>query len=326
MITADTCRQPAHGRLNRILTGKTVDQLNHTVNVAYRFAGFAPVQDKLRRDDRQGVKRDFMQSVGTLTDAKQQELLSRKISELPLKTEGTHLEELIMRLYKELEAAGIAFKPNIYLSDSWGCPDEVPVIGVPFHLAHAALCNLLGQMGGIEVENDMTLMMVLRHEAGHAFNYAYRLYDKPEWQALFGPFSQPYQEDYQVDPSSARFVHHLAGCYAQKHPDDDFAETFAVWLTPDSDWQTAYAGTPALEKLQYVERVTAEYGEKPPIVTGGRVDMPVEEIRMTISEWYETVYKNRIRQDQSTQIMRPGISECPKVITREAVVISCPNY
>jgi hypothetical protein len=325
-ITIYVCRRPAHGRFNRILTGKTVDQLNHTVNVAYRFAGFAPVQDKLRRDDRQGVKRDFMQSVETLTDVKQQGLLSRKISELPLKMEGTHLEGLIMRLYKELEAAGIAFKPNIYLSDSWGCPNEVPVIGVPFHLADPALCNLLGQTSGIEVENDMTMMRILRHEAGHAFNYAYRLYDKPEWKALFGSFSQPYQEDYQVDPSSTRFVHHLAGCYAQKHPDDDFAETFAVWLTPCSHWQTAYIGTPALEKLQYVESVTVEYGEKPPIVTGGRVDMPVEEIKMTLSEWYETVYKNRINQDQLTQVVHPGISECPQVITREAVVISCPNY
>jgi hypothetical protein len=290
------------------------------MNVAYISAGFAPVQDKLRRDDGQGVKRDFMQSVETLTDAKQQELLSRKISELPLKMEGTHLKELIIRLYKELEAAGIGFKPSIYLSDSWGCPDEVPVIGVPFHLADPALWNLLGQMSGIEVENDMTVMMILRHEAGHAFNYAYRLYDKPEWQALFGPFSQPYQEDYQVDPSSTRFVHHLEGCYAQKHPDDDFAETFAVWLTPCSDWRTAYAGTPALEKLQYVERVTAEYGEKPPIVTGGRVDAPVEDIRMTISEWYETVYRNRISQEQLTQIMRPEMSERPQVAAQEAAV------
>lgn len=266
-----------------------------------------------------------MQSVETLTDAKQQELLSRKISELPLKMEGTHLEGLIIQLYKELEAAGIAFKPNIYLSDNWGCPNEVPVIGIPFHLADPALCNLLGQMSGIEVENDMTVMMILRHEAGHAFNYAYRLYDEPEWKALFGAFSQPYQDDYQVDPSSTRFVHHLAGYYAQKHPDDDFAETFAVWLTPYSHWQTAYTGTPALEKLQYVERVAAEYGEKSPIVTGGRVDMPVEEIKMTLSEWYETVYKNRISQEELTRIMRPEISESPQVITREAVVIGCPS-
>jgi hypothetical protein len=296
------------------------------VNVTYSPAEFAPVQDKLQRDDTQGVKRDFMQSVETLTDAKQQELLSRKISELPLKVEGTHLEGLVIRLYKELEAAGITFKPDVYLSDSWGCPNEVPVIGIPFYLANPALCHLLAQMSDSEVEDDVTVMTILRHEAGHAFNYAYRLYDRPEWKTLFGPFSQPYQDEYQVDPSSTRFVHHFAGCYAQKHPDDDFAETFAVWLTPYSYWQTAYAGTQALEKLQYVERVTAEYGEKPPTVTGGRIDMPVEEIKTTLSEWYETVYKNRINEDQLTQVMRPGISECPHVITPEAAVIVCPSY
>jgi hypothetical protein len=257
------------------------------VAVTSGSAEFAPVQGKLGRDDREGVKRDFMSSVETLADGKRQALLSRKISELSLKAEGTHLEGLVNRLYKELEAAGIAFKPNIYLSDSWGCPNEVPVIGIPFHLAAPGLRSLLGQMNDIKAENDMALMMVLRHEAGHAFNYAYQLYDRPEWKTLFGQFSLPYQDDYQVDPSSTRFVHHLAGCYAQKHPDDDFAETFAVWLTPYSHWQTAYAGTPALEKLRYVKRVTAEYGEKPPIVTGGRVDTPVEEIEMSLGEWYE---------------------------------------
>jgi hypothetical protein len=229
-----------------------------------------------------------MQSVEILADAKRQELLLRKISELPLRMEGTHLEGLITRLYKELEAAGIVFKPKIYLSDSWGCPNEVPVIGIPFHLADRGLCKLLGKMNGVEVENDITLMMILRHEAGHAFNYAYQLYDRPEWKTIFGQFSLPYQDDYQVDPSSTGFVHHLAGCYAQKHPDDDFAETFAVWLTPCSHWQTAYAGTPALEKLQYVERVAADYGEKSPMVAGGKADTPVEEIDMSLGEWYDT--------------------------------------
>lgn len=227
-----------------------------------------------------------MASFETLIDAEQQGLLSRRVSELPLRMKGTHLEGLIVRLYRELETAGIAFKPNIYLSDCWGCPNEVPVIGIPFHLADPELRSLLRQMNGIEIENDVRVMMILRHEAGHAFNYAYRLYDTPEWKTLFGSFSQPYQDDYRTDPSSSQFVHHLAGCYAQKHPDDDFAETFAVWLAPYSRWQRAYAGTPALEKLRYVKRVAAECGEKPPVVTGGRVDTPVEEIEVSLGEWF----------------------------------------
>ena len=226
-----------------------------------------------------------MPSVETSADAIQQGLLSRKISELPLRIEGTHLEELVIRLYKELEKARIAFRPNVYLSDSWGCPNEVPVIGIPFHLADAELRSLLGQRDRNEVENDTAVTMILRHEAGHAFNYAYRLFERPEWRTLFGPFSLPYQDEYQVDPASTCFVHHLPGCYAQKHPDDDFAETFAVCLTPYSHWQTTYAGTPALEKLQYVKRVAVECSEKPPVVTGGRVDTPMEEMEMRLGEW-----------------------------------------
>jgi len=83
----------------------------------------------------------------------------------------------------------------------------------------------------------------------------------------------------------------LSGWYAQRHPDDDFAETFAVWLTPNSDWQKRYAGTPALDKLLYMDKVVAKYGEKAPVVTGGKLDMPVEEMVMTLGEWYKTPQK-----------------------------------
>ena len=138
----------------------------------------------------------------------------------------------------------------------------------------------------------MTIMMLLRHEAGHAFNYAYRLYEKKRWQKVFGDFSLPYKNDYKVDPFSTRFVHHLPGFYAQKHPDDDFAETFAVWLTPNSNWRKVYRGTPALDKLLYVNKVSASYGEKEPIVIDGKLDMPVEEMVMTLREYYETAYSN----------------------------------
>jgi hypothetical protein len=228
-----------------------------------------------------------------LTDVKQQALLSQKISHLNLKIESTHLRDYILQLYEELEAAGVIFKPKTYLSNSWGCPNGVPVIGIPFYLADPVLCKLQTRMTGKEVEDDTTIMMLLRHEAGHTVNYAYRLYENPEWQQLFGRFSIPYQDKYEVDPYSNQFVHHLADYYAQKHPDDDFAETFAVWLTPYSNWQKDYTGTPALNKLMYVNKVLTRYGEESPVVTDGRLDMPVEEMSMTLSEWYENVYKNR---------------------------------
>ena len=216
----------------------------------------------------------------------QSELLSRKISELSLVIPGTRLEALILQLYQELELAGISFRPKTYLSDEWGCPQGVPVIGIPFYLADPKLATLEGQLTDIEAENEAEVMMYLRHEAGHAFNYAYRLYTKPGWRQLFGRFSRPYKEKYQPHPFSVRFVHHIPGWYAQKHPDEDFAETFAVWLEPDSGWRERYADTPALDKLLYVDKIVHRYGRQPPIVTADTVDTPVEELTMTLDKWY----------------------------------------
>jgi hypothetical protein len=231
----------------------------------------------------------FSESSGkNLVDREQRDLLSRKISDLALKIPGTRLEELINELYQELEKAGISFKPKTYLSDEWGCPQGVPVIGIPFYLADPRLCELEGELTGIEAETDAETLTYLRHEAGHAFNYAYRLYLSAEWRRLFGQFSQPYKEEYKPIPFSARFVHHIPGWYAQKHPDDDFAETFAVWLTPGSEWKKKYTNTPALTKLLYIDRVVRRYGRKPPIITGEKLDKPVQELTMTLDTWYDT--------------------------------------
>jgi hypothetical protein len=222
-----------------------------------------------------------------ILDREQRELLSWKISELSLTIKGTHLEAFVVQLYQELERAGISFKPKTYLTDEWGCPNGVPVIGIPFYLVDPKLRSLEGQLTDTEIEDDVEVMMYLRHEAGHAFNYAYRLHRKPEWRKIFGRFSQPYEDDYKPVPFSAKFVRHLPGWYAQKHPDDDFAETFAVWLTPSSDWRRLYADTPALLKLLYVDRMTRKYGQQPPIVTDEKLDMPVQKMTMTLDEWYE---------------------------------------
>ncbi|MCX6012860.1 MAG: putative zinc-binding metallopeptidase [Chloroflexi bacterium] len=210
------------------------------------------------------------------------------MSDLSLKIQGTILETLIQELYQELEKAGISFKPKTYLSDEWGCPHGIPVIGIPFYLANHELSKLEGELTGIEAEDEEEVMMYLRHETGHAFNYAYRLYRKPEWRQLFGKFSQPYHDDYQPVPFSTKFVRHLSGWYAQKHPDEDFAETFAIWLTPGSDWQKRYADTPALAKLLYIDKIVCKYGHRPPVVTDDKQDMPVQELTMTLNSWYKT--------------------------------------
>jgi hypothetical protein len=220
-----------------------------------------------------------------VSEVEQRQLLTQKVSELPKFIKGTRLKKLVVKLYEEMEKAGISFKPETYLSDSWGCPDRIPVIGIPFYLSDRRLCTLVGEMNDCPAESDAEILVTLRHEAGHAFNYAYRLYTEPEWEQVFGPFSAPYQERYPTRPFSSHFVRYIAGWYAQKHPDEDFAETFAVWLTPDSHWSQRYAGTPALAKLQYIDDAVHRYGRRPPLVTQGNTHRPVEEINVTLAEW-----------------------------------------
>jgi hypothetical protein len=199
--------------------------------------------------------------------ADRERLLRTRVSELGLTIEGSRLGPLVKQLYDELERAGIALRPPVFLSDEWGCPEAVPAIGVPFFLADPRLSALEKEvMETIETESDAEIAAYLRHECGHAFNYAYKLYETEAWHQLFGPYSRPYREHYEPNPFSRNYVRHIASWYAQKHPDEDFAETFAVWLTPGSDWRAEYADWGCLPKLQYVERVVRELGRTEPTV------------------------------------------------------------
>ncbi len=213
-------------------------------------------------------------------------LLGQRISELGLSLRGTRLEHFVTQLYEELAAKGLRFQPPVYLSDQWGCPEDTPLIGVPFYLADDRLTRIEAEEA-VDVENEADIMRYLRHEAGHAFNYAYRLYDRADWRQLFGPYSRPYRERYRADPFSRAYVRHILGWYAQKHPDEDFAESFAVWLTPGLDWRREYAGWEALEKLEYVDRVMREVADELPIVPPLTPDdLPVEAMDYTVEEHY----------------------------------------
>lgn len=215
------------------------------------------------------------------------QLLGKRISELGLRLSGSPLERLVDQLHAELRARGLGFLPPVYLSDEWGCPEGSPLIGVPFYLADARLMRLEEEQAAA-VESEEESMRYLRHEAGHAYNYAYRLYDRPEWRRLFGPYSRPYRDRYHADPFSRDYVRHILAWYAQKHPDEDFAESFAVWLTPDIDWRTSYAGWPALAKLEYVDQVMRELGADPPAVQVEIAEdhLPVDAMHYTVEEHY----------------------------------------
>lgn len=215
-----------------------------------------------------------------------EKILQMRISELGLKLEGTRLEKLVDQLYRELDSAGIVLRPRVYLSDEWGCPEGIPVISIPFYLADEELSILEDEfLEGIEGKSAEEILMYLRHEAGHAFNYAYRLYDTSEWREIFGPYSRPYKEDFKPNPFSSSFVRHIPGWYAQKHPDEDFAETFAVWLTPDGNWEELYKGWECYEKLLYVDRTVKKLGRTDPIVSGEEYDLSSEQLHYSVAEY-----------------------------------------
>jgi hypothetical protein len=229
-----------------------------------------------------------------------QSLLGHRISDLGLSIHGTRVEKLVDRLYGELAERGLRFRPPVYLSDQWGCPDGTPLIGVPFYLADARLERIEAEMA-FAVETDEEAMRYLRHEAGHAFNYAFRLFEREDWQRTFGSFGRPYRERYRADPFSREHVRHILGWYAQKHPDEDFAESFAVWLTPGIDWREEYRGWPALYKLQYVDRIMREIAESEPDAPAPTEDdLPVEAMRYSIAEHYEE-YADRVPIEDERQ-------------------------
>src|SRR5215472_1451291 len=145
--------------------------------------------------------------------AEPRSLLDTRIRDLGLKLEGSAAEKFVQQLYHELEQKRIIkFRPACYLTDEWGCPSGEPVIGIPFYLAHVDLALLEKETNDLEDKRE--IMMYLRHEAGHAFNYAYRLYRSPEWKTLFGPYRRRYLDNYRPVPFSRNHVRHLAGWYA----------------------------------------------------------------------------------------------------------------
>ena len=221
----------------------------------------------------------------SLTD---EQLLSLRFCDLKLCMEGTPIQASIDRLYAELDQRGIRFKPHCWFAQEWFSPDGVPGIAIPFYLAHPRLMRLERRyMREVEGGNRNWLMRILRPEAGHAIDSAYRLRRRRRWREIFGPASLPYPDSYRPRPGSRRFVQHLGSWYAQAHPTEDFAETFAVWLKPHSTWRREYLGWPAFAKLQFIDEVAAEFGNVRPSVNERITIEDVCEDTRTLRQHYE---------------------------------------
>jgi len=242
-----------------------------------------------------------------------QRLLTQPVRELDLKPEDT-LRACLIQLRRELKRGHIAFFPHFYFGEEpWGCIDRTGSIEIPFYLANKRLRRIAEKYFFSYSKKE--IMMVLRHETGHAINYAYKLWKRHDWKNLFGKFHKKYREFYNYDPYSKDYVRHLHDIgnphYAQKHPDEDFAETFAVWLDPDSKWRWNYRRwRGALEKLKFVDRMFRKerVAERRRLRVRYNEEDSYQSIRETIAEYFEIERKVVPRIKEYTQDMKDVFS------------------
>jgi len=254
-------------------------------------------------------------------DLPDEELLDLRFCDLTLRIENTIVEERVERLYEELDLRGIRLRPHVWLSSEWFSPDGVPGIAVPFYLAHERLTKLeKGMMLEVEGGPEQQCMRLLRHEAGHAVCVAYRLHYRHRTHEVFGRFSQPYPDSYRPKSDTREFVVNLDWWYAQSHPSEDFAETFAVWLRSGSRWRQQYAAWPAMRKLEYVDQLMRGIQGKAPVVRSRRQIEPLSQLRTTLREHYRRKQRGYIDEwpDFYDRDLRMPFSDETKYANRQS--------
>lgn len=215
------------------------------------------------------------------------QLLATRICDLKLDIKQSPLAQRIQQLYAELVGHNIKFRPHFWLSDDWFCPDGIPGVAIPFYLAHKKLIHLERELTmDVEGGDKQWCMNLLRHETAHALLNAYRLDKRKDWQTVFGNPNKKYPNTYWPRPYDKRFVLNLPNWYAQSHPHEDWAETFAVWLRPNSDWRQRYADWPALKKLLYIDQLMDEIRNKPQKINNRKTEHRLSQIKITLGQYY----------------------------------------
>lgn len=216
-----------------------------------------------------------------------EELLDVRLCDLHLTFDGTALQRRLDLLDRELARAGLVFRPYVWLSTDWFTPEGSTGFAVPFYLAHRRLVRLEhSQMFEAEGSTHDWCMKLLRHEAAHAMDNAYRLHRRADWRRTFGRYSAPYRSAYRASPTSRHYVQNLHSWYAQSHPAEDYAESFAVWLAPSSRWQKTYEGWPALKKLQSLDKMLKDIGDLPPPVKSRDRVESLPSVKTTLRDYY----------------------------------------
>jgi hypothetical protein len=233
----------------------------------------------------------------------ERDLLATRLCDLDLdvRTERPALARAIERLERDLAARRVALRPHVWLSTSWFSPDGVPGIAVPFYLAHPRLVRMEeAHTGEAEGADQATAIKLLRHEAGHAVDSAFRLHASKSWRDTFGAFGASYRADYSPRPYRREFVLHLDAWYAQSHAAEDFAETFAVWLDPRSRWRETYADWPCIWKLEWVDERMHSIAGRRPSVQSRETPWALEECEWTLAQYYAHKRARRERERAPT--------------------------
>jgi hypothetical protein len=232
------------------------------------------------------------------------------------------MERRLEKLYFELQEKGLSYRPHVWISDEWFTPDDTSGFAIPFYLFHPRLIKLeKEEMFEAEGEKKTECLQILRHETGHAISHAYQLYKLKSWRNIFGDFKKPYPLWYTPQIKSKDFVTHLNAWYAQAHPLEDFAETFAVWLDPRMKWKKRYAGWTALNKLIYTDELMKDIGTRETLLDNKEEYAHISENKRTIKEYYA-----RKKKFYSVQWAHTFDVELRKIFTDEAKKSKTPAW
>jgi hypothetical protein len=220
------------------------------------------------------------------------DLLNTPLCNLDITISGTMVEKAIKQLKRELKESKVKIDLHFWISDEWFCADGITGVAIPFYLLSDELKELEREkIGFVEGETFEWCLKVLRHEVAHAIDNAYQLRDCPKREEIFGSSKVKYPTEYTRKPYSKKYVIHLSNNYAQSHPEEDWAETFAVWLDPNSNWREIYKDWPALKKLEFVDKKMKSLNSRKRITNVDTLD-EISTLSLTVKSYLNKKAKN----------------------------------
>ena len=214
-------------------------------------------------------------------------LLKLKISDLPLNIKKSYVYPYILQVIEELKNHKINFKMNMWFADEWFVADDTVGMGVPFYMLDLKLIKMEKKhVGFVDGETKQECLNIIRHEIGHVLDNAFKIRQREDFKKIFGDAAKKYPKSYDYKKYSKKFVRNIKDGYAQGHPVEDFAETFAVWLDPNSCWKSKYKLWPAYKKLLYVDKLIKGFKNKKQVVFKKESFDLAADSKITLKKYY----------------------------------------